>query len=47
MKLDTGMYVVHETIYRYIYYNKANGGKLYTSLRHKNTSSTSVRPSEA
>lgn len=36
MKLDTGIYVVHETIYRYIYYNKANGGKLYTSLRHKN-----------
>ena len=36
MKLDTGIYVVHETIYRYIYYNKANGGTLYTSLRHKN-----------
>lgn len=36
MKLDTGIYVVHETIYRYIYYNKANGGKLYKSLRHKN-----------
>ena len=36
MKLDTGMYVVHETIYRYIYANKANGGKLYKSLRHKN-----------
>ena len=36
MKLDTGIYVVHETIYRYIYDNKANGGKLYTSLRHKN-----------
>ena len=36
MKLDTGIYVVHETIYRYIYANKANGGKLYKSLRHKN-----------
>ncbi len=36
MKLDTGVYVVHETIYRYIYTNKANGGKLYRSLRHKN-----------
>ena len=36
MKLDIGMSVVHETIYRYIYMNKANGGKLYTLLRHKN-----------
>ena len=36
MKLDTGMSVVHETIYRYIYTNKKNGGKLYTYLRHKN-----------
>lgn len=36
MKLDTGVSVVHETIYRYIYTNKANGGKLYTYLRHKN-----------
>jgi len=36
MKLDTGVSVVHETIYRYIYANKKNGGKLYTSLRHKN-----------
>ena len=36
MKLDTGESVVHETIYRYIYDNKANGGKLYKSLRHKN-----------
>ena len=47
MKLDIGESVVHETIYRYIYKNKVNGGKLYKSLRHKNTSSTSVRPSEA
>ena len=36
MKLDTGVSVVHETIYRYIYTNKKNGGKLYTYLRHKN-----------
>ena len=36
MKLDTGISVVHETIYRYIYSNKKNGGKLYTYLRHKN-----------
>ena len=36
MKLDTGVSVVHETIYRYIYSNKKNGGKLYTYLRHKN-----------
>ena len=36
MKLDTGVSIVHETIYRYIYTNKANGGKLYKSLRHKN-----------
>jgi len=36
MKLDTGISVVHETIYRYIYTNKKNGGKLYQYLRHKN-----------
>jgi IS30 family transposase len=36
MKLDTGVSIVHETIYRYIYSNKFNGGKLYTYLRHKN-----------
>ncbi|MFT5661652.1 MAG: IS30 family transposase [Sulfurimonas sp.] len=36
MKRDTGIYVVHETIYRYIYTNKLNGGKLYTYLRHRN-----------
>ncbi len=36
MRLDTGMSVVHETIYRYIYTNKKNGGKLYKYLRHKN-----------
>jgi len=36
MKKDTGISVVHETIYRYIYTNKKNGGKLYKYLRHKN-----------
>ncbi len=36
MKLDIGVSVVHETIYRYIYVNKANGGRLYKYLRHKN-----------
>jgi IS30 family transposase len=36
MKLDIGSYVVHETIYRYIYANKSNGGRLYKYLRHKN-----------
>lgn len=36
MKIDIGITVVHETIYRYIYANKANGGRLYKLLRHKN-----------
>jgi len=36
MRLDIGVSVVHETIYRYIYANKANGGRLYKYLRHKN-----------
>ena len=36
MRKDTGISVVHETIYRYIYTNKKNGGKLYKYLRHKN-----------
>jgi len=36
MKIDIGVSVVHETIYRYIYTNKKNGGKLYKYLRHKN-----------
>ncbi len=36
MKLDIGISVVHATIYRYIYTNKANGGRLYKYLRHKN-----------
>ena len=36
MKLDKGFTVCHETIYRYIYYNKSRGGRLYKYLRHKN-----------
>lgn len=36
MKMDIGLGICHETIYRYIYYNKSRGGRLYTYLRHKN-----------
>ena len=36
MKLAQGFTVSHETIYRYIYYNKSRGGRLYKHLRHKN-----------
>ena len=36
MKRDQGFTVSHETIYRYIYYNKSRGGRLYKHLRHKN-----------
>ena len=36
MRLEKGYSVTHETIYRYIYANKANGGRLYKHLRHKN-----------
>jgi len=36
MKRDKGLSVCHETIYRYIYYNKLRGGRLYKHLRHKN-----------
>ena len=36
MKIDNGLSVCHETIYRYIYYNKLRGGRLYKHLRHKN-----------
>ncbi|GHU14828.1 hypothetical protein FACS189449_12030 [Alphaproteobacteria bacterium] len=35
LKLEQGLAVVgHETIYRYIRANKANGGLLYQHLRH-------------
>jgi len=36
MKIDIDVSIVHETIYKYIYTNKKNGGKLYKYLRHKN-----------
>jgi len=36
MKRDKGFSICHETIYRYIYYNKSRGGRLYKHLRHKN-----------
>ena len=36
MKRDKGVTVCHETIYRYVYYNKLRGGRLYKHLRHKN-----------
>lgn len=36
MKIDIGLRICHETIYRYIYHNKSCGGRLYTHLRHKN-----------
>ena len=36
MNIDHGFTICHETIYRYIYYNKSRGGKLYRYLRHKN-----------
>ncbi len=36
MKIDKGFTVSYETIYRYIYYNKSRGGRLYKHLRHKN-----------
>lgn len=36
MKRDKGLVICHETIYRYIYVNKSNGGRLYKFLRHKN-----------
>jgi IS30 family transposase len=36
MKLNIGLSITHESIYRFIYKNKHNGGKLYKYLRHKN-----------
>jgi len=36
MKRDKGWSIYHETIYRYIYYNKLRGGRLYKHLRYKN-----------
>lgn len=36
MKIDINKTISHETIYQFIYTNKANGGMLYKHLRHKN-----------
>jgi IS30 family transposase len=36
MKFDTSNTISHESIYKFIYMNKANGGMLYKHLRHKN-----------
>ena len=36
MKIDINKTISHETIYQFIYTNKANGGILYKHLRHKN-----------
>jgi len=36
IQLDINLRICHETIYRYIYYNKFRGGRLYKHLRHKN-----------
>ncbi len=36
MLIDIGSTVHHETIYRFIYDNKASNGRLYLHLRHKN-----------
>ena len=36
MKNDTKLTISHETIYKFIYKNKSNGGLLYKHLRHRN-----------
>mgnify|MGYP000529990507 CR=1 FL=1 len=36
LKRDTKLSISHETIYRYIYKNQSNGGRLYKYLRHQN-----------
>jgi IS30 family transposase len=36
MKIDINQTISHETIYQFIYANKAHGGVLYKYLRHKN-----------
>jgi len=38
LKRERGGSVSHETIYRFIYANKARGGRLYQALRHRNKS---------
>lgn len=36
IKVDQNITIHHETIYRFIYTNKSNNGRLYLHLRHKN-----------
>jgi IS30 family transposase len=36
LRREKDITIHHETIYRFIYTNKANGGRLYKHLRHKN-----------
>ena len=36
LKRDNNISISHETIYRYIYKNQSNGGRLYKYLRHQN-----------
>jgi len=36
MKFKGAGSISHETIYRFLYQNKANKGRLYKHLRHKN-----------
>ena len=36
MRIDKGYSIHHETIYRFIYTNKAHNGRLYLHLRYKN-----------
>lgn len=36
IKVDKNITIHHETIYRFIYANKASNGRLYLHLRHKN-----------
>ena len=36
LKLKNKISLSYETVYRYIYSNQSNGGKLYKSLRHQN-----------
>jgi IS30 family transposase len=36
IKIDKNISIHHETIYRFIYNNKASNGRLYLHLRHKN-----------
>lgn len=35
IKVDKNLTIHHETIYKFIYTNKSNNGRLYLHLRHK------------